>query len=185
MKSGVTVDSDVLKRADLVCQTLRQQVTGTVTTPQDESYEAEQERLWSGTCWLPAAAYVRPQSTAQVAAVLATLKKTNTKFAVRSTGHHSTADFSSVDESGVVIDLRDLKSLALDEDGDGSFTLRAAVAAPGATCTLSSRNAVVPSSGLATLVSGLGGFTLGGTYGLPGFFFSSFKSFYMYLVKFN
>ncbi|KAK8137284.1 6-hydroxy-D-nicotine oxidase [Apiospora sp. TS-2023a] len=156
------MDSNDSNRAALVCQTLRQQVTGTVTTPQEEGYEAEQERPWSRTCWLSAAAYIRPQSTAEVAAVLATLKKTNTKFAVRSTGHHPTANFSSVGESGVVIDLRDINFLALDEGGDGSLILRA-----GGGSTWGNVYTFLEERGRSIVGArnfgvGLGGFTLGG-----------------------
>ncbi|KAK8054743.1 FAD-binding domain-containing protein [Apiospora phragmitis] len=151
----LTVDSEAAERAALACQALQQQNAAiTITTAQNTSYEAEQERRWSQACWLPAAGYVRPQDAAEVAAVLATSKKANTKFAVRSTGHHPNADFSSVDQSGGVIDLRDIKSLSLDEDMDGKFILRAGGGSTLTDVYIFLRSAVAPSSAPATLVSG-------------------------------
>jgi FAD/FMN-containing dehydrogenase len=38
------------------------------------------------------------------------------KFAVRSGGHNPNAGFASVDQSGVLIDLQDLKTLAMQND---------------------------------------------------------------------
>ncbi|KAK7983226.1 hypothetical protein PG989_010628 [Apiospora arundinis] len=114
---ALNINSTVSDRAATTCQTLQLQKIGIVTTAQDTGYKAEQDRLWSRTCWLPAACYVRPQDIAEVAAVFEALAKTNTKSAVRSTGHHPNTNFSSVDGSGVVIDLRDVKSLSLDQYG--------------------------------------------------------------------
>lgn len=94
--------------------------------------------------------------------MLATLKKTNTKFAVGITGHHPTAEFSSVDESGVVIDLRDIKSLALDEDGDGSFTLRAGGGSTWGDVYTFLKERGRSIVGARNFRVGLGGFTLGG-----------------------
>ncbi|KAI1499123.1 6-hydroxy-D-nicotine oxidase [Biscogniauxia marginata] len=98
------------------CDLLASIIPKGVTVPDNSSrYQSEQEKSWSQTCWLPASCFVRPSNTTDVAAVLDVVKKTGCKFAIRSGGHNANPNFSS-DESGVVIDLCDLKSLSLDDD---------------------------------------------------------------------
>ncbi|RYP78359.1 hypothetical protein DL771_000544 [Monosporascus sp. 5C6A] len=70
----------------------------------------------SQTCWIQAAAYVQPSTTQEVAEALAIIRRTGSKFAIRTSGHNPNPGFSSVDESGVVIDLRRLNSIFLDGD---------------------------------------------------------------------
>ena len=60
---------------------------------------------------------MRSQNTADVASVLVAAENTGTKFAIRSSGHNPTTGWASIDGTGVLIDLRDVNSLSLDEDG--------------------------------------------------------------------
>ncbi|KAI0196912.1 6-hydroxy-D-nicotine oxidase [Astrocystis sublimbata] len=108
------VDSD---KAMATCQALQSQGLRVVTAKDSSDYVAEQQNPWSEVCWLPATCYVRPQNAAEVAAALATVTEKGTTFAVRSTGHNPIPKVSSVDQDGVVIDLRDIKSLSLRDDG--------------------------------------------------------------------
>ncbi|KAL1862680.1 hypothetical protein Daus18300_008478 [Diaporthe australafricana] len=86
-----------------------------VTTPDlQEAFAAERERPWSQTCWLPSAAYVVLNNTEEVVSALEIVRKTGCKFAVRTSGHNPNVGFSSVDGSGVVLDLRGLNSKTLD-----------------------------------------------------------------------
>lgn len=101
----------------------------------------------SQNCWLPAAYCVRPRNTDEVAAVLGTLKKLEVKFAIWSTGRYSNVNSNSVDGSGVFIDLRDSKSLSLDER-DG--TLRAGGGSTWGMCAPFSKSVGVQSSSAAT-----------------------------------
>lgn len=55
-------------------------------------------------------------TTQEVASALAIVKKTGSKFAIRTSGHNPNVGFSSVDGSGVVLDLRGLNSKTLDGD---------------------------------------------------------------------
>ncbi|KAI4863380.1 hypothetical protein F4820DRAFT_427213 [Hypoxylon rubiginosum] len=72
----------------------------------------------SQTCWLPATCFfVRPSGPQDVAVTLKAAKETGSKFAIRGGGHNPNLGFSSSDDSRIVIDLQDLKTLHLDSDG--------------------------------------------------------------------
>ncbi|KAI1245349.1 hypothetical protein MGN70_012239 [Eutypa lata] len=86
------------------------------TVDATSEYETERDRPWSQTCWIPAAAYVQPGTAQEVAEALTIIKKTGSKFAIRTSGHTPNPGFSSVDETGVVIDLRRLNAISLDEN---------------------------------------------------------------------
>ncbi|KAI5868693.1 hypothetical protein GGS23DRAFT_592447 [Durotheca rogersii] len=52
-----------------------------------------------------------------VAAFVEIVKKAGSKFTVRSSGYHSNSGHNSVGESGVVMDVRNLKSMSVDDNG--------------------------------------------------------------------
>lgn len=60
---------------------------------------------------------MRPADAAGVAEALKIVRETGTKFAVRCAGHNCNPGFSSVANDGVVIDVQDLKSLEMGNDG--------------------------------------------------------------------
>ncbi|KAF4462413.1 Bifunctional solanapyrone synthase [Fusarium albosuccineum] len=87
---------------------------GKVTTPDSATeYEAENARPWSQKCCVPAAAYVHPDTASEVAEALKIVKGTGCKFAIRTSGHNPNLGFSSIDQTGVVLDLRRLNSKEL------------------------------------------------------------------------
>ncbi|KAE8309104.1 6-hydroxy-D-nicotine oxidase [Aspergillus transmontanensis] len=69
------------------------------------------------TCWSPAAGYVYLSNVQELTEVLAIVKKTGSKFAIRTTGHNPNAGFSSADETAIVLDIRQLRSKELTSDG--------------------------------------------------------------------
>ncbi|KAI0838296.1 hypothetical protein F5Y06DRAFT_296839 [Hypoxylon sp. FL0890] len=64
--------------------------------------EATSEYGSSQTCWNPAAAYVQPHNTEEVAKILKIVVKSGSKFAVRTRGHTPNPGFSSMRENGIV-----------------------------------------------------------------------------------
>jgi hypothetical protein len=119
-------------------KTLTAKFPGQITLPGDPEYEAETNLPWlvpcpspivivsvcvdheyyrCKTCWFPAACYVRPANAEEVAASLKIIVTSDSKFSIRCTGHSHNPGFSSVDDSGVVLDLRELKSLSVDDNG--------------------------------------------------------------------
>ncbi|KAI0154982.1 6-hydroxy-D-nicotine oxidase [Xylariaceae sp. FL1272] len=106
-------NSAATTRASAACAALSESFPGQVTLPGSPEYELEEDKPWSQTCWLPAACFVRPSNAQEVAACIGIVKDQNSKFAVRSSAHHSNANFNSVDRTGVVIDVGNLKTLSL------------------------------------------------------------------------
>ncbi|KAI1395905.1 hypothetical protein F4819DRAFT_166712 [Hypoxylon fuscum] len=114
----MSVNLNATQQARAASQLLRNAFPGRVTTIDDApEHKVELSRPWSQTCWVPATAYVRPNTTEEVAQVLKTVAQTECKFAIRATGHNPNFGFSSIDETGVVIDLRNLDSKSVDSDG--------------------------------------------------------------------
>ncbi|KAK2598780.1 hypothetical protein N8I77_012167 [Diaporthe amygdali] len=100
------------------CELLKKVFPGRVTTQEtQEAFQAERDRPWSQTCWIPSAAYVVLNDAHEVATALAIIKKTGCQFSIRTSGHNPNAGFSSVDGSGVVLDLRGLNEKTLGSDG--------------------------------------------------------------------
>ncbi|KAI0138591.1 6-hydroxy-D-nicotine oxidase [Hypoxylon sp. NC0597] len=101
--------------AAAACALLTSKLQGRVTSPSDAQYQSEQEFPWSQTCWLPAACYVRPRTAEEVAITLEAIRETGSQFVIRSGGHNCNPNISSIDSSGVVVDLRDLNSISIDK----------------------------------------------------------------------
>ena len=138
---------------------LRDRVAGRVIGPGDPDYDATRAIGLGGSDIRPAA-IVRVVDAADVARVVAFARETGIELAVRS-GGHSGAGHGSV-EGGVVIDLRELKSLDID------IGTRSAWAGTG--LTAGEVTAAAAEHGLAigfgdTASVGIGGITLGGGVG--------------------
>lgn len=103
--------------ATTAVQRLQDAFPDQVTIPGATSYDPQVQTPWSQACWQPAAAYVQLASAADVSRALAIVAETQSRFAVRSTGHNPNPGFSSVGEGGVVLDIRPLQSKSLDYDG--------------------------------------------------------------------
>ncbi|PWY88422.1 6-hydroxy-D-nicotine oxidase [Aspergillus heteromorphus CBS 117.55] len=144
--------------------------TEKVVTPIDqdnnsEKYQAAVSRPWSQTCWIPAAAYVYLSSVQELIQALAIVRKTGTKFAIRTTGHNPNAGFSSAGETAVVLDISQLKSKELITADEG-----VTVAQFGAGNTWGDVYHWLEERGLSAIGGrdsqvGLGGFLLGGGMG--------------------
>jgi len=78
-------------------------------------FEAEVGRAWSQTCWVPAGGYVQLSNAQEVAQALAIIRETGCKFAIRTSGRNPNVGFSSVDQTGIVLDLRRLNSMTLSD----------------------------------------------------------------------
>ncbi|KAI0889805.1 6-hydroxy-D-nicotine oxidase [Annulohypoxylon maeteangense] len=138
---------------------LASRLKGRVVTPDDNLYQSEKNFPWSQTCWLPAACYVQPHTSDEVAIALKCIKEAESQFAIRCGGHNCNVNVSSVDSSGVVIDLRNLNSLSLDRTSG--------IARVGAGCKWEQVYAFLEEHGLTAIGGrqkdvGVGGFFLGG-----------------------
>jgi FAD/FMN-containing dehydrogenase len=152
------VQTSPTRPGDLISQ-LRADIAGRVIEPGDADYDAARSIVMGGIDRHPAV-IVRVADAADVARVLAVAKDTGLELAVRCGGHSGAAH--STTEGGIVIDLRDLKSLDIDVDA------RTAWAGGGLTAGEYSKAAAV--HGLATGFGdtasvGLGGLTTGGGIG--------------------
>jgi FAD/FMN-containing dehydrogenase len=139
---------------------LRDQVRGRIIEPSDDSYEELRTVFYRGYDRRPGL-IVRPLDAADVAAVVTAAAVAGAPLAVRS-GGHSVAGHG-VCEGGVVIDLRDIREVAIDPAS------RVAVAGTG--LTAGDYTTAAGGYGLATGFGdtgsvGIGGITLAGGIGL-------------------
>ncbi|KAK3951398.1 hypothetical protein QBC32DRAFT_344164 [Pseudoneurospora amorphoporcata] len=119
---------------------------------------------WSTTCHTRSAAYFQPVSPAEVSTALSIITKTQSKFAVRATGHNPNPGFSSTHEDGVIIDLHRLDTKSFDEE--------TGIASVGAGNTWGEVYTWLEGKGRSVMGGryeeiGVAGFCLGG--GMPGF----------------
>jgi hypothetical protein len=138
---------------------LRAEVLGTVLVPGDERYETARALFVGGIDRHPAV-IVRVRDDGDVARTIRFARETGLPLAVRS-GGHAAAGFGSNDD-GVVIDVRDLKSIDIDVEGRAAWA--------GAGVTAAEYTAAAGEHGLATGFGdtgsvGISGITLGGGVG--------------------
>lgn len=103
---------------------------------------------------------MQPGTAQEVAEALAIIKKTGSKFAIRTGGHTPNPGFSSVDETGVVIDLRRLNSISLDENN----LLRAGAGSTWGQVYPFLEGKQLSATGGRDPAVGVAGFLLGGVY---------------------
>jgi FAD/FMN-containing dehydrogenase len=145
--------------ANLSISELRAAVSGRVIAPTDADYDAARMVFVGGVDRRPAV-IVRVADAADVARVLAVARATGLELAVRSGGHANGG--LGVSDGGIVIDVRDLKSLDVDVAGRTSWA--------GAGLTAGEYSKAAGVHGLATGFGdtgsvGLGGITTGGGIG--------------------
>ena len=150
----MTIDAKRLSIGELAAQ-----VSGRVIAPGDAEYDDARTVMYGGFDRRPAV-IVRAADARDVAAVIALARQTGLELAVRS-GGHSGAGHSTTD-GGIVLDLRDLKSLEID------IAARTAWAETG--LTADEFTSAVNRHGMATGFGdtgsvGIGGLTLGGGVG--------------------
>lgn len=147
----------VLDRGEV--ESLRKEIKGRIITPEDPGYEQGRAVFYSSFGHRPAA-IVRVADSRDVARVISAARQSGVELAVRSGGHSFAGH--SLTQGGIVIDLRDLRSLIIDHDA------RTAWAGTGLTTVEYTR--ATGEYGLATGFGdagsvGIGGITLGGGIG--------------------
>ncbi|KAF1959970.1 FAD-binding domain-containing protein [Byssothecium circinans] len=103
-------------RAGLACKASQLIFGVRAVEPKDPLYKGERQENWSMTCWLPAACFLRVQTPLDVAVALRLVTILRSKFAVRGNGHNANPGFSSVDNSGVLIDTGAIDFITLSQD---------------------------------------------------------------------
>ena len=139
--------------------TLRGVFSGRVIAPGDADYD-EARTIFGGGFNSHPAVIVRAADAADVAKVIKLARETGLPFAVRSGGHSGAGH--STTEGGIVLDLRDLKSLDIDTERRSAWA--------GAGLTAGEYTAGVGAHGMGTGFGdtgsvGIGGITLGGGIG--------------------
>src|SRR5688572_11953936 len=97
---------------------LRSSVRGRVVAPGDETYDTDRGIMFGGIDPHPAV-IVRVADATDTATVIRLARETGLELAVRS-GGHSAAAHSTVD-GGIVLDVRDLRALDIDADGQTAW----------------------------------------------------------------
>ena len=138
---------------------LKSDLEGRVITPDDPDYD-EARAVFVGDVDRRPAVIVRAADAGEVAHVVGVARQTGMELAIRSGGHSNGG--LGVSEGGIVLDLRDMRSLDIDVDGHTAW------AQPGLTAAEYSKAA--GDHGLATGFGdtgsvGIGGITLGGGIG--------------------
>lgn len=152
--------------AQATLKQLKASLPGNVITPDDEAkYKKATQRPWSQICWTLTAGYVQPENTSQLKDILAVIRENSCSFAVRSTGHNHNPGFSSTGETGIVVDLSQLRGMELGPNGVAKF---------GAGHTWGEVYTWLEGQGLSAIGGrdpsvGLGGFLLGGTLSFESF----------------
>ena len=113
----------------------------------------------SETCWAEPYCVIQPRNESDVSVALQIIDFFESKFAVRSGGHSPNPGWSSVDSTGILVDLQRLNSIQLSSDGS------VASVGPGARwgdvyATLDAHQAVVIGARIPEV--GVGGSVLGG-----------------------
>ena len=150
---------DSSTRTSISIPKLRADIRGRVIAPDDAGYDEARTVFVGGVDRRPAV-IVRVANTDDVVHVVALARETGLELAVRSGGHSALG--YGVTEGGIVLDLDDMKALAIDVDD------RTAWAETGLTAGEYSK--AVGAHGLATGFGdtasvGIGGITLGGGVG--------------------
>jgi len=138
---------------------LRESFQGRVVAPGDSDYD-EVRTVFLGDIDRRPAVIIRAADAADVARAIALARETGLPLAVRS-GGHSGAGHSTVDD-GIVLDVRELKTLEIDTDGRTAWA--------GSGLTAAEYTTAVGERGLATGFGdtgsvGVGGITLNGGIG--------------------
>ncbi len=134
-------------------------IQGSVITPDDDGYDVARTVFMGGVDRRPAL-IVRPADATDVARVVTLARDTGSELAIRSGGHSPAGH--SVSEGGIVLDLRDLRTLEVDAGARSAWA--------GTGLTAGEYSSAAGLRGLATGFGdaasvGLGGITLAGGVG--------------------
>src|SRR5712664_1136108 len=145
--------------ADPPIARLRRAIKGRVIVPGDADYDEARATFYGGFDPRPAA-IARVADAADVSRVVSLARETGAELAVRSGGHSLV--WGSVSQRGIVLDLKDLRSVEIDVER------RTAWVEPGLTAgeytAATERHGLVTGFGDTGSV-GIGGITLGGGVG--------------------
>ena len=133
--------------------------SGRLILPGDADYDAARAVIYGGMDFHPGV-MVRVKSSKDMQKVLAVSAENGVEFAVRSGGHSAAGHSSS--EGGIVIDLRDMKAIEIDEKTKTVWA-ETGVTAEELTEATTEKNLVVGFGDAGTV--GIGGITLGGGVG--------------------
>jgi FAD/FMN-containing dehydrogenase len=142
-----------------VVESLRGRVRGRVVGPDDADYD-QLRTITTGEYDLHPAAIVRVADAADIGTAIAAARDLGLEIAVRSGGHSGAALGST--EGGLVIDLRELKELDIDEEGRTAWA-GAGLTAIEVTAPLAERGLAVGFGDTGSV--GIGGITTGGGVG--------------------
>ena len=153
----MTPQTSELVQLDL--DSIRRSVTGPVIGPDDAEYDAARTVMLGGVDARPAV-IVRVADTDDVRTVIRLARETGLDLAVRSGGHSGAAHGTA--EGGIVLDVRDLNGLEIDEASKTAWA--------GSGLTAAEYTIAAAELGLATGFGdtgsvGLGGITTGGGIG--------------------
>ena len=148
-----------MSKLDTALSALNAGFSGTLIRPADAAYDATRQIMYGGFDRRPGA-IARARNAADVQAVVNAARQSGVDFAVRS-GGHSNAGHSTV-EGGLVLDLREMKAIAVDT---GAWTAWAETGATAIEVTKAAlEHGLVVGFGDAGSV-GIAGITLGGGVG--------------------
>lgn len=116
----------------------------------------------SNNCWQNSSCIVSPTNTQELVRIMAIIRSTQATFSVRSGGHDFNINHSSVDQSGILIDMVNFNRISLSLD---KSTLTAGVGARWGAVYRALNGTGVSVNGAKSPNPGVGGQTLGGGNG--------------------
>jgi len=146
-------------KKNLDLQKLKLAVKGKIIVPGDQDYDQVRTIFYGGVDKKPAL-IIRVANSSDIIEAISFAKTNALELAVRS-GGHSVAGYSTT-EGGVLIDLRDLKKIEIDEKNKSAW-VEIGLTAREVTEALDKKNLVVGFGDTGSV--GIGGITLGGGIG--------------------
>jgi len=148
-----------LKSTDLNSDGLRSKIAGRAILPGEPDYDAARAVFYGGVDKRPRL-IVRAANADDVARVISFASESDAELAIRSGGHSGAAH--CVSDGGIVLDMRDLRSVGIDLEGSTAWA--------GSGATAAEYSLATAAHGLATGFGdtgsvGLGGLVLGGGVG--------------------
>ncbi len=138
---------------------LRGQISGSVVGPADANYNAVRA-VYNGLVDRKPALIVRCQTTQDVVSALAFARREGVEVSIRGAGHNVAG--RAVTDGGVMIDLSEMKGIAVDPD-EGTATAHGGVVWTELNAAAAEHGLAVTGGTIST--TGIAGFTLGGGLG--------------------
>ena len=148
-----------MTKLETAVKALETGLDGRLIRPGDADYDASRAIIYGGMEFRPGA-IIRVKTVEDIARVIDRAAQTGVELAVRSGGHSSAGHSSS--NGGLVLDLRDMKSIEIDEKAKTVWA-ETGVTAIELTQAVTAKNLVVGFGDAGSV--GIGGITLGGGVG--------------------